>query len=419
MSDGPEVTGSGYDETAFQAILDADNGAGDGEAPETGDTPAPRASAEPPDPAAAPAREGDPEPRTDGRDALGRFTAKEQTEAPADPAKAALPDATPPNTPAPAAPDDAKAREAAFAESVQPFVVKYGNREHDVLPGSVLTPQGLVIPLDQVQQVHTMAGRMLKYEAERQVLREQELRSKQAEQHWQAKAETFGPAIDQLFGLAGMPDRTDAEVEAKMLAAYEFVAQLGRERPILEQKEQLARERAELQLQRELAQPDPETARAQIVANVVATADEHLGQIRQHLSALTDEDLTVLRQRVEADPERYAYRVGPRLSPEELDAGFKPGDLAFDGRVLVRDAEVVAKYREREVMARKQAEEAIRAAQRNATTAAATAGVPPTPTTTAPAAPAAPKKAAKPPADDDWDGWFEQNIAAELKKAVA
>lgn len=255
-----------------------------------------------------------------------------------------------------------------------PFKVKYNRQEHEVIPGALIREDGLLVPKDHIEKAHEMFGRALAFEAQRAEMREQLVRARQSESTAKATEAALEQEIGRLFEIAAMPDE-----EQMAVAAVEYILNLRQQRPLLEERIKLNRERAEFDLQRELQAPEPEQQREAIVQQVTHTAQEHLRSFVPYLEGLTDEDQQTLLQRVIEDPERYAYRVGPKLNAREREAGVQPGEIVFDADALYRDAQLAHQYRQRIIGEAKQREAAVAATQRNTQREKAPVAPPPPP----------------------------------------
>lgn len=313
--------------------------------------------------------------RSDGRDALGRFLSKDGTAADSldAPSANAAQDAQPtPGTPEPVAADAAPTDAAPqpLDDTVyEPFVVRVGHETH-AIPGAVITPHGAVIPLDAIQQVHTLMGRGLKYEAERDQIKRAKLEVDQARAQHQAEIAPVMQEIDQLFGLfrnlAGAPDQATQEQAASAL--LEYALQFAQNEPLLKDRMKFERERAEFELTRRAQEPDPEQAADQLRQQTQTTVQETVAAYRQteHGRHLTDHDWQTLSQRVDAEPTRYLYRVGPQPTAEERQAGCVPGEIVFNERAFQNDVLLLSQVR-REAAANeakhRQALDAVRKAQ--------------------------------------------------------
>ncbi|MBK8246409.1 MAG: hypothetical protein IPK85_03285 [Gemmatimonadetes bacterium] len=330
--------------------------------------------------------------RGDGRDATGKWVGKGQ-----EPAKAGegmpAPDAVLPDA------------EVEAAKAPDPFRVRFRGGEHEVIPGAVVREDGLLVPKEHIQRAQELFGRALKYDEERAQVKEQLLRSRQAESSAKANETAMQAEINRLFEIAGLQNDEELAVQA-----VQYMLELRQSRPILEQRIALEREKAELALQRELQAPDPEQTREHVTQQVVGTAAEHLRSFEPHLQGLTEEDGQTILQRVMDDPERYAYRVGRTLSERERAAGVQPGEVVFDVDALYRDVQVLHSYRQKIIAAEAAQREAVKAAQANARATANAAPPPPAPTTNGKAEADKPRQIAK---GQTWDE-FKESLAFTL-----
>lgn len=374
---------------SFQAILDEPVTAEGGESPP---------------PAVTTETQGSPDPvvsgdRGDGRNAKGQFVGSEQPSEKA----GENPPMTPPvgETQAPPIPVSPAVEE--------PFRVRFKGAEHEVIPGAVVREDGLFVPKEHLQSVHEAWGRALKYDAERAEVKEQLLRSRQAEATAKADQEAIARQIEDLFQIASTADDDQLAVQA-----VEFFLRLRNERPILEERIALRREKAELELQKQLQAPDPEQFRAEITQQVVHTAGEHLRSFLPHLAGLTDDDQQTLLDRVLHDPERYAYVAGQRLTEEERAAGIRPGERVFDARTLYADAQIIHRYRQQILAAQKDAEAKVVAAQRNTTQIQNAAPPPPPAPSPERPAPSSQKGERKSQTYEEWKEQFDRDLEQAL-----
>ena len=350
-----------------------------------------------------------PAPRDDGRDAQGRFTAKARAAADSLDAPAAnAAESAQPTTPGeiqPPAADAAPATDTPPAPAdepfpMEPFVVRVGDRQHPI-EGAVVTPHGLVVPPERVQDLHTLIGRGLKYDDERALIKRERATLHQERATHQAEVAPVLREIDQFFGMArALKDAGTPEAqEAAAAQLIEYALQFASNEPLLKERMQFERERAEFELARQAQQPDPEESAAQLQqqtdATIVATVREWAQtEWGQHLTA---QDWDALRQRVHSNPAMYLRRAGERVTAEEQAAGITPGEVYFNTPALEQDAQFVATIRREAVQREAQHKQALDAARKAAEENAKRLAAPKVPT---PAAPK-PKATPKPPQADE------------------
>ena len=350
-----------------------------------------------------------PAPRDDGRDAQGRFVAKARTaadslDAPAANAAESAQPTTPGETPPPAA-DAASATDTPPAPPdepfpMEPFVVRVGDRQHPI-EGAVITPHGLVVPPERVQDLHTLIGRGLKYDHERGTIKQERAQLHHERATHQAEVAPVLKEIGQFFDMArALKDAGTPEAqEAAAAQLIEYALQFASNEPLLRERMQFERERAEFEMARQAQQPDPEESAAQLQqqtdTTVVATIREWAQtDWGKHLTA---QDWDALRQRVHANPQLFLRRAGERVTAEEQAAGITPGELYFNTPALEQDAQFVASVRREATQREAQHQQALAAARKASEENAKRLAAPKVPT---PAAPK-PKATPKPPKADE------------------
>lgn len=336
----------------------------------------------------------EPADRGDGRDAQGRFVARatdpESTQE-APPAEAAA-DATP--TPDPAKADaeapreDTPAQEATPDAPAEPFAVRYGGRDL-VVTGSVVTKEGIVIPLDQGETVRTLIGKGLKLDETREQLRRERIEVEAAKSTAKAETDALRGELEQLFAVAQIAD--DGEFARKGL---EYLLELRQSLPLLRDRMELAKAKADFELQRRAAEPDPEQRAAELNRAFDVTVQQEMTRLRAHpeLKAMQDADWQWIEQRIRSDPGQFLHRVGSQLQPWEQEHGFTPGEVVWHGPRFHELVKVRQQYRNDLLAAtengRKAQAEAARIAAQNARRQAAEAPPPPPAATPAGATPA-------------------------------
>jgi hypothetical protein len=315
--------------------------------------------------------------RGDGRDSKGRFAPK--GEAQEQDAGAKAPDAVPPSPTAEpqaeATPQTPPGTEEAVADQPQPFSVRFAGQDY-AIPGAVRTANHIVIPADQESAVSRLIGRGLKYDATEHTLKEE--KSRLAIQQEMFAAET-GPVMEEvkrLFEIAGLPDENQF-AEAFTKYAWELRQSL----PLLRERMDLSKQRQEIEIQRRMSAPDPEVQAAQLAEGAVTTAQQHLSQWRSNpqVKSMTDDDWGWINNRVARDPAAFLARAGERLTPEEEQAGVRPGEVYFSTDKLLGLVNDRFEWRSELVHRDTEARKAIEQAKSNAVKLA-NGTVPPPPT---------------------------------------
>ncbi|MHB1310632.1 MAG: hypothetical protein ACYC3L_01355 [Gemmatimonadaceae bacterium] len=334
--------------------------------------------------------------RGDGRDVHGKFVGKagEDAPTPVDGAPEVATEAAPAESVAPNAPlTQADGDSTAPVDEAAVWAVKAIGQEWEI-PGSKVTPEGVVIPVASRELVEKYIGKGVKYESVEQQIREQRAQL----QVEAARVKHFETEVNRLLEIAAI---TDDQQFAEAMLAYGL--ELRDALPTLKREAALNEREAKLQMQQAMHQPDPDEQRELIEREMVGTVDELLNDMRQHpdFGALTARDYADLKAAILRDSRLYFYQAGDRLSPEEQAAGINPGDRVFDQRRAIADGRRIATIRaeakaEAEA-ARKAVEDAKRVAEQNAKklAAAKVAAPPATPPKPAAATPTTDRAAAK------------------------
>lgn len=320
--------------------------------------------------------------RGDGRDAQGKFVAKDGEsqgqgvghavqDAEGRTAGEGASSAAPPSPPAPA--EELQDGVQAAAEVASPYVVKFRNTEFEI-PGSRVTPEGVVIPQASVDLVSKYLGRGIKWEAEGQQFR-QERALLQVEQ---AKVQAAQGEIDKLFQIASIADETEMAE-----AALAYVLELRSALPTLQREAALAEREARWQVQSALAAPDPDEQAGMLAQAAQAEIDGTVAELKAHPSfaGMTDRDWGEVGAWAKENEATLFYRAGRQLSAEEQAAGVTPGQLCFNAAKVIAVAQRLHGVRKdalaAEQRARSAIEDAKKVAEQNAKkVASASADVP-------------------------------------------
>ena len=327
------------------------------------------------------------------RDAAGRFvpkgSAEESSTAGKPPAKAGEAEEVPPPPVGDAKAPTEPAAEALVTGAVppeapppdiQPFTVRFGEQDIAV-PGAVVTPEGIVIPLDQQQEIQTWMGRGFKWHTERETVRRDRFEAEQLQAKWKSQTAAFGGEVDRQFQIHTEPD--EQQWAEKWLA---YGLEMRQAAPTLKKEMELAEREHQLDIRSRMAQPDPEEQAQRVEQLFHVTVDGHLRLLPKDL---VDEDKAWIRREVLSDPQQFLYRVGQRPTPAEQAAGAQPGEVVFNFDRYDRLVQGRVQFLKALADARQQALKAVAVAKANATRSAASAPPPPPAVAPAGSAPAA------------------------------
>lgn len=350
--DEADDTGVGAADATPDAVAEAPDAPADPSAPISDETPA--------------AARTD---RGDGRDAQGKFVEKAQnegsavgtvvpTDAVANGAVTAGPTPSVPPTPVPhtQGTQDGQDGVQGAAEAASPYVVKFRNTEFEI-PGSRVTPEGVVIPQASVDLVSKYLGRGIKWEAEGQQFR-QERALLQVEQ---AKVQAAQGEIDKLFQIASIADETEMAE-----AALAYVLELRSALPTLQREAALAEREARWQVQSALSQPDPDEQAGMLAQAAQAEIDGTVAELKAHPSfaGMTDRDWGEVGAWAKENEATLFYRAGRQLNAEEQAAGVTPGQLCFNAAKVIAVAQRLHGVRKDALAAEQRARSAIEDAKK-------------------------------------------------------
>lgn len=327
--------------------------------------------------------------RGDGRDQKGRFAPKGEKPDEVQDGAAKAPEAVPSPTQdqAKAAPETPPGTsEPPKAEgSAEPFSVRYGGKDYEI-PGAVRTDTHVVIPRAQEETISRYVGMGLKYETERETVKQEKARL--AVERDMFAAET-GPVMEEVKRLFEIAALSDEEEFAKQFSAYAW--QLRTELPLLRERMELSKRRQELEIRERMSAPDPEQAAQQLATSAFETAQGHLAQWKSdpQTKAMTEEDWRWVTGRVEKDPAHFLAKAGQRLTSEEQENGVQPGEVYFRQDRLVDLVNIRLEHRTALAQAVEAQKKAVALAKENATRQASGSVPPPPASGGADSAPAA------------------------------
>jgi len=330
--------GSGF---SVESLIDEANRAWD----RPDDTPSgtePQATEDTASPEVRSAESPTPEPSTqevvtdrgDGRDAKGRFAPKGEPAGKQDQAAEVPEDAvSPTQEPKAEAPPETPLGEAAKAveDQAQPYSVRFNGRDYEI-PGAVRTEGHLVIPIEQEETISRYVGMGLKYETERETVKQEKARLAVEREMFTAETGPVMEEVKRLFEIAGLPDE-----EQFATAFTQYAWELRNSLPLLRERMELSKQRQEIAIQKRMNAPDPEVQAEQLATSTFTTAQQHLSTWRTdpQLKSFKDEDLGWVMNRVQRDPASFLKRAGERLTPTEAEAGVSPGEVYFNQTKLL------------------------------------------------------------------------------------